>query len=90
MCKDRVFSVTIIKDSCTDYENTTLTYSQLTNYYNELVIQMRLAEYNLNTTIAREVKKEHLSSKLEKERRIIELLNESILPALEATVSQFM
>lgn len=63
------------------------TYSQLTNYYNELVIQLRLAEHNLNVSIALEVKEDHLSKELERETNIIKILNESILPALEFTVS---
>lgn len=55
-------------------------YSQLVNFYNELVIQLRLAQHNLNTTI---VKEEYLSEQL----KVIKLLRESILPALETTVS---
>ena len=75
------------EDSCKDNDNTTLTYSQLINYYNELVIQLRLAQYNLNVSIALEVKEEKLSYALKREEQIIKLLNESILPALETTVS---
>ena len=72
-------------DSCKNHG--TLTYSQLTSYYNELVIQLRLAEHNLNVTIDLEVKEEHLNNSLKAEKKIIELLNESILPVLEAIVS---
>ena len=75
------------EDSCKDNDNTTLTYSQLINYYDELVIQLRLAQYNLNVSIALEVKEEKLSYALKREEQIIKLLNESILPALETTVS---
>ena len=64
-----------------------LTYADLTNYYNELVIQLRLAEHNLNVTINLEVKEEHLNCTLKREKKIIKLLNESILPVLEAIVS---
>ena len=64
-----------------------MTYSQLTNFYNELVIQLRLAQYNLNVSIALEVKEEKLRDAMELEAKIIKLLNESILPALETTVS---
>ena len=74
-----------VQDSCKDPSN--LTYSELTNYYNELVIQLRLAEHNLNVTIDLEVKEGYLNNALKREKRIIKLLNESILPALEATVS---
>ena len=73
-------------DSCKNHG--TLTYSQLTGYYNELVIQLRLAEHNLNVTIDLEVKEEHLNKALEAEKIIIELLNESILPVLETIVSR--
>ena len=89
VCEDRVFNVKTVKDYCKDPGNTTLTYSQLTNYYNELVIQLRLAEHNLDVAINLEVKEEHLNDALETEKHIIKLLNESILPALEATVSYY-
>ena len=84
-----MFNVKAAEDSCKDPngKDITLTYSQLTNYYNELVIQLKLAEHNLNVTIDLEVKEEHLNNTLESEKKIIKLLNESILPVLEATVS---
>ena len=66
-----------------------LTYSQLTAYYNELVVQLRLAaQHNLNVSIPLEVKEENLTESLKREEQIIKLLNESILPALETTVSR--
>lgn len=86
MCEDQVFNIKTIKDSCKGHDNTSLTYSQLANYYNELVIQLRLAEHNLNVTIPLEVKEEHLSDATERQEQIIKLLNESILPALETMV----
>ena len=88
VCRGRVFNVkaAVAHDSCKNHG--TLTYSQLTSYYNELVIQLRLAEYNLNVTIDLEVKEEHLNKALEAEKIIIKLLNESILPVLEAIVSR--
>ena len=89
MCRGRVFNVNAAKESCKDIEYPKLTYSQLANYYNELVVQLRLAEYNLNVTIALEVKEEHLSEAIKSEKRIIKLLNESIFPALETTVSHY-
>ena len=46
-----------------------------------------LVNNNLNNTIALEVKEEHLDDTLETEKKIIGFLNETILPALEATVS---
>ena len=82
-----MFNINAHKDSCTSNSNANLTYSHLINYYNELVIQLRLAQYNLNVSIALEVKEEKLSYALKREEQIIKLLNESILPALETTVS---
>ena len=82
-----MFNINAHKDSCKSSSNANLTYSQLTNYYNELVIQLRLAQYNLNVSIALEVKEEKLSYALKREEQIIKLLNENILPALETTVS---
>ena len=64
-----------------------LTYSKLADYYNELVLQLKLAEYNLNTAISSEIKNINRSEALETQRKIIKLLNETILPALEFTVS---
>ena len=82
-----MFNSNAKKESCKGDSNGNMTYSQLTNFYNELVIQLRLAQYNLNVSIALEVKEEKLSDAMELEAKIIKLLNESILPALETTVS---
>ena len=82
-----MFNSNAKKESCKGDSNANMTYSQLTNFYNELVIQLRLAQYNLNVSIALEVKEEKLSDAMELEAKIIKLLNESILPALETTVS---
>ena len=82
-----MFNSNAKKESCKGDSNVNMTYSQLTNFYNELVIQLRLAQYNLNVSIALEVKEEKLSDAMELEAKIIKLLNESILPALETTVS---
>ena len=64
-----------------------LTYSQLTNYYNEFVLQLKLAEHNLEVAIDLEIQESKRSDSMEKERNIIKSLNETILPALEFTVS---
>ena len=72
---------------CNDNSESNLTYSQLIDYYNELVLQLKLAEHNLQTAIDLEIKEANRSESLDKERNIIRLLNESILPALEFTVS---
>ena len=83
---ERVF--TQIHTSCNDKSN--LTYSQLTYYYNELVMQLRLAEHNLNSAINLEIKEANRTKSLERQGMIIRMLNESILPALEFTVSYIL
>jgi len=83
-----VFNVEAAENACKS-RGSYLTYSQLANYYNEFVIQLRLAEHNLNVSLALEVKKDDLTKGLERETKIIEILNESILPALEFTVSSY-
>ena len=77
-------------DKCKDSRSSNLTYSELSNYYNKLVMQLKLAEYNFNTAINVEIKDESKSESLKKQKQIIKLLNESILPALEFTVSQLL
>ena len=75
-----------------NYSTTTtssLTYSQLTNYYNEFVLQLKLAEHNLEVAIDLEIQESKRSNSIEKERNIIKSLNETILPALEFTVSGY-
>ena len=64
-----------------------LTYFQLTNYYNEFVPQLKLAEHNLEVAIDLEIQESKRNDSMEKERNIIKSLNETILPALEFTVS---
>ena len=64
-----------------------LTYSQLTNYYNEFVLQLKLAEHNLEVAIDLEIQESKRNDSMEKERNIIKSLNETILPALAFTVS---
>ena len=77
-----VFTHNYSKDSIAN-----LTYSQLTDYYNEFVLQLKLAEHNLEVAIDLEIKESKRSESMEMERNIIRSLNESILPALEYTVS---
>lgn len=80
--------------TCKD-ESSKLTYSLLTDYYNELVLQLKLAEHNFKVAIDLEIEEAidleieevNRSESLAKEHEIIKLLNESILPALEFTVS---
>ena len=66
---------------------TCLTRSHLVSYYNELVIQLRIAQHLINTSITREIPKDNRTEVEEKEINIIKLLNESILPLLHITVS---
>ena len=75
--------------SCNDNNEPTLTYSELTDYYNEFVLQLKLAEHNFNTAINLEIKETNRSESLKHAGKIIKLLNESILPALEFTVSYY-
>ena len=64
-----------------------LTSSDLIKYYNELVLQLKLAENNFDIAINDEVKNDSRTRALKNQKQIIRLLNESILPALEFTVS---
>ena len=57
------------------------------DYYNELVLQLKLAEYNLEIGIDLEITEARRAKSSEKESNIIGLLKERILPALEYTVS---
>jgi len=71
--------------------NTALKYGQLAKYYNELVLQLKLAEMIVNDSslIAREVVEAERAEVLDIERNIIKLLNETVLPVLEYyTVNQ--
>ena len=71
----------------TDNNETNLTYAQLTDYYNDLVLHLKLAEHNFKVAIDSEIKEANRNESLEKESKIIKMLNENILPALEFTVS---
>ena len=65
------------------------THSQthLTEYYNEFVLQLKLAEYNYNETISMEIKDNYTTEALDNEEIVIKILKESILPALEFMAS---
>ena len=58
---------------------THLKCSQLVNYYNELVIQLRIAEILINTSISREIQESNRSKVEKGQRKVIELLPENIL-----------
>ena len=61
--------------------------SQLVNYYNELIIQLRIAEHLMSTSITREIREDNRTYVENQERKIIELLRGNILPLLHFSVS---
>ena len=62
--------------------------TKLINYYNELVIQLRIAERLINTSsITREIREDNRTDVEKRERTIIELLRGNILPLLHFSVS---
>jgi len=87
VCRGRVFNSKAVGDICKGQGHSTLSRAYLTEYFNELVIQLKLAEYNLNQTIAMEVKESYRKAALDNEAFIIKIMNENILPALEFMVS---
>jgi len=64
-----------------------LTHAELTDYFNEFIIQLKVSEVILLNFIEKEVQKKHRSEAEERIQQIIELLDEEILPALALTVS---
>ena len=72
---------------CLSESTTCLKRSHLVNYYNELVIQLRIAEHLINTSIIKEIKEDKRTEVKNKEGKIIELLRGSILPLLHIAVS---
>jgi len=85
VCMGRVFTY----NTAVNCKDTNLTYLKLTEYYNELVLQLKLVEHNLNVGITREFNEANKNDSLKKEREIFTLLNESVLPALELIVSYY-
>ena len=85
VCMGRIFTSNHV--GCDDESNHNLTYAQLTEYYNELVLQLHLAKHNFKVAVNVEIKEVDRNKSLKTESNIIRLLNESILPALEYTVS---
>jgi len=86
VCRGRIFNSKAVSDACTDLDGS-FSRLYLTEYYNELVIQLKLAEYNYNESVNTEIKDNYTEVALENETAIIKMLNESILPALEFMVS---
>ena len=68
---------------------TCLKRSQLVNYYNELVIQLRIAEILINTSISREIQESNRTEVEKRQRKVIELLCENILPLMDVVVSVY-
>ena len=66
---------------------TCLKRHHLVNFYNELVIQLRIAERLINTSIIKEIKEDKRTEVENIESNIIELLRGSILPLLHIAVS---
>ena len=71
----------------TGYNATCLKRTQLISYYNELVIQLKIAEHLVNTRICKEIREDYRAKVEKQERSIIKLLQESILPLLDTAVS---
>ena len=71
----------------TVYNATCLKRTQLINYYNELVIQLKIAEHLVNASISIEIQEDSMAEVEKRERKIIKLLQESILPLLDIAVS---
>ena len=87
MCREiRSFVLPSCDNDCREV-TTCLTRTHLVNYYNELVIQLRIAEHLINTSITREIPKDNRAEVEEKETNIIKLLRGSILPLLHIAVS---
>ena len=68
---------------------TSLKRSQLVNYYNELVMHLRIVESITNTTISREIQESSRTYVEDKQRKVIELLRKSILPLMDVVVSSY-
>jgi len=65
---------------------TCLKRSELVSYYNELVLQLRIAEHLVNTSLSREINETYRII-AERRQRKIKLLHENILPLLDIVVS---
>jgi len=87
VCRGRIFNSKAVEDTCKGQGHSTLSRTHLIEYYNELVIQLKLAEHIYNTSIATEMEEQYTKAALDNEAVVIKLLNESILPALEFMVS---
>jgi len=71
---------------CTN-TTTCLKRTELVSYYNELVLQLRIAEHLVNTSLSREINETYRIIAEKRQRKIIELLHKNILPLLDIVVS---
>lgn len=83
----RVFTYNNDKICGSDSSKSKLTYSELTGYYNEFVLHLKLAEVNLNVSIDLEINETNKNESLKSEKEIITILKKNILPPLEYIVS---
>ena len=85
-CRGLVFNEVATKTICEYAKN--LTRIELTSYYNELVLQLKISQSFLINNFEKEIQAEYRMDVKEKINQIINLLNRSILPALEISVSR--
>ena len=74
-------------ETCCQEATNCLERTQLVKYYNDLVIQLRIAEHLINASISKEILKKSRATVETAERKIVELLYKSILPLLDIAVS---
>ena len=87
MCRGRIFNIKAVADECKGLDYSALSQVHLAQYYNELVIQLNLAQRNYDVRIAEEILLNYTQAALDNEKDVIKTLNESVLPALEFLVS---
>ena len=84
-CRGLVFNEISTETICENVIN--LTRSELTSYYNELVLQLKISQSFLINNIEKEIQAEYRMDVEETMKQIINLLDKNILPALEVSVS---
>ena len=65
-----------------------MTRTELTSYYNEFVLQLKVSQRFLTNIIQKEIQAEYRMDIEEMIKQIINLLDKNILPALEVSVSK--
>ena len=76
----------VSNDTICQQATTCLKRSQLVDYYNKLVIQLRIAETLVNTSVSREIQENWRTRVEKRQRKVIELLRENILPLMDVVV----